>query len=243
MEVVKFGKLLAAAVAASLVVGCSSGGGGHHHSSNSDQSSASPKGSGGSGGSEAPVSAATAGKASDQTYVAPDGTSYTLAGIPGTSMSSGSGRTLSYGSNGANGYARYGAWCSTNHTTTEYFYTGTGATLPEQVPTTGTATYAGKAIQANTTDGTTISGGSTSASFNVDFGAKTIAGQTEKTLAIDTVSMKGTIKGAGFSGSASSGSQQGNFSGHFYGPEASELAGTAIFKDATHNLAFGAVKQ
>ncbi|SDN50718.1 Slam-dependent surface lipoprotein [Pseudomonas jinjuensis] len=243
MGFMDIGRLTAVGLAICLAMGCSSGGGGNHFRAQSDKPSGDESGDN-SGGVVVPASNATAGTASGQTYVTPTGATYTLVNVTGTSMSAGNDGTLTYGSNGSNGYARYGAWYSKAHTTTEYFYTGDNPTQANQVPSSGTATYAGRAVRANTTDGVSASSGSTPVSFNVDFAAKTINGVTEERAGFSSVSMKGNINGGGFSGSATSGTAKGTFAGHFYGADAAELAGMATFAaDAKQNMAFGAVKQ
>lgn len=156
-------------------------------------------------------------------------------------MSAGANGTIMYS---GKGYSRFGAWYSTSHTKTEYFYTGENATQANQVPTAGTASYAGKAIRTNTTNGSTLSGGSTDVGFKVDFGAKTISGETVARQNFDSVTMNGSISGGGFTGKANSGANSGDFKGSFYGASAEELAGIATFsKDATQNFAFGATKE
>ncbi len=261
MEFASSGRLMIASLAICLIIGCSSGGGGHHGgpSAGQENGASSPGGSdtgGGdkqnsNGGQEAtdnsatiPSSNATAGTAAVQTYISPEGTTYTLAGIAGTSMKMGADGSLSYASNGENGYARFGSWYSKTHAKTEYFYTGDNPTRAEQVPVEGSATYIGRAIRNNTTDGSSTTGGSTGANFSVDFSAKTISGSTEDRAGFAAVNMNGNIKGGGFSGSAKSGTSVGSFAGHFYGADAAELAGMASFEsDATKNIAFGAVRQ
>lgn len=239
MDLIKAGQLTAIGFAICLAMGCSSGGG--HHSNNSSSDPA-PTGTDTSGGNTGvPASGATAGTASGQTYVTPTGATYTLPGTSGTAMTAGQDGNIMYS---GNGYSRFGTWYSSSHSTTEYFYTGDNATQAAQVPTQGTATYAGKAIRTVTSNGSLRSSGSTDVGFNVDFGAKTISGTTTARQGFDTVSMNGSISGGGFSGNATSGSASGDFKGHFYGAGAEELAGMATFaSDSSQNIAFGATKQ
>ncbi|MCS3434271.1 hypothetical protein M2387_004866 [Klebsiella sp. BIGb0407] len=80
------------------------------------------------------------------------------------------------------------------------------------------------------------------ATFNVDFGAKTIIGNiSARDDYGSAVAMQGKISNGGFSGDAQSGGQNGTFIGHFNGPAAEELGGIAQFNDPTKNTSFGAV--
>ncbi|MBO3275977.1 Slam-dependent surface lipoprotein [Pseudomonas schmalbachii] len=249
-KLVQGSKLAVLGFAICLAMGCSSGGG-HHFGGDVSKSDEPSKGTDNSSGSnptggtdKIAASGATAGTASAQTYVTPTGVTYTLPGVSGVMLVANANGTIDYGSNGANGYARYGTWYSTAHTTTEYFYTGENPTQGDQIPAAGTATYVGKAIRNNTPNGTPVSNGTASVSFNVDFAAKTINGATEERTGFNKVSMTGNLSGGGFNGNATSGAAKGTFTGHFYGADAAELAGMATFSgDATQNIAFGAVKQ
>lgn len=129
-------------------------------------------------------------------------------------------------------YIRY--WTSFETGQHDVFYTG-DATAVANVPTQGTATYVGNGLrESNRSDAT----------FNIDFGAKTINGNI---AASDTfgsaVTMQGNIANGGFSGNAQSGGQNGTFVGHFNGPAAQELGGLAQFADSSKNASFGATRQ
>ena len=75
------------------------------------------------------------------------------------------------------------------------------------------------------------------ASFNVNFGNRTISGRlTPNNTAI--VLDNGIISGNSFSGTANSGAK---FSGHFYGGHADEMGGT-YYKQGEYTGAFGTRK-
>ncbi|WP_409040398.1 transferrin-binding protein-like solute binding protein [Klebsiella sp. BIGb0407] len=105
--------------------------------------------------------------------------------------------------------------------------------MAANVPTQGTATYIGSSMRESTRS---------DATFNVDFGAKTIIGNiSARDDYGSAVAMQGKISNGGFSGDAQSGGQNGTFIGHFNGPAAEELGGIAQFNDPTKNTSFGAV--
>lgn len=110
------------------------------------------------------------------------------------------------------------------------FYQGY-QTLPKDMPTTGTAKYTGQAFHI-CMDCNDIS----KASFDVDFGKKTVAGVIEHEKG--KVNLGATISGSSFSGVANG--VQTN--GAFYGVDASELSG--IYKETGGKFAgaFGATK-
>ena len=112
------------------------------------------------------------------------------------------------------------------------------------VPTSGTARYAGSSVFSSSA----ISYTTQPANFDVDFGAKTVHGRIHSGLGMPNAVMEfgGTINGASFSGTKDALNMQGNF----YGPNAAEMGGT--FKgvyaipggDLLHvNGSFGAKRQ
>lgn len=135
---------------------------------------------------------------------------------------------------GATAHSRFGVgWQDfANKTDADtVFYQGY-QTLPKDVPTTGTAKYAGQALHTceNCKDM------SAKASFDVDFGKKTVAGVIEH--ATGKVNLGATISGSSFSGVANG--VQTN--GAFYGVDASELSGIYKERDNKFGGAFGATK-
>ena len=193
--------------------------------------------------SQAPASLATGGTLSGYTYTTPQGFAYTMRG---TGISAGyvqtqrlvrtDGTPVSATSwcCGRMSYTTFGTWTSFETGQHDVFYTG-DATAVANVPTQGTATYVGNGLrESNRSDAT----------FNIDFGAKTINGNI---AASDTfgsaVTMQGNIANGGFSGNAQSGGQNGTFVGHFNGPAAQELGGLAQFADSSKNASFGATRQ
>ena len=149
-------------------------------------------------------------------------------------------------------YSRFGAyalrqvptWSTDWSSITDIFSIG-DITPISGMPTTGTATYKGFAVSGKTSGNV-----SSAMTFNVDFGAHTISGQTNALVADfgREVSLSaGTISGNTFSGIARSNAHDGivfngSYSGRFYGPAAQELGGTAEFNNPTQGFAFGGQK-
>ncbi|MDY0195303.1 MAG: hypothetical protein RBR33_04475 [Sulfurovaceae bacterium] len=119
-------------------------------------------------------------------------------------------------------YSRFGAIApSDDLSQAEVFYMGTKTT---SMPATGSATYEGLVVEHDMSN--------TSASFNVDFGAKTIVGS-----AGDKSFTNGVITGADFAGDVSG---SGQFQGSFFGNDAAELGGTGTSDG--NAFSFGAKK-
>jgi len=119
-------------------------------------------------------------------------------------------------------YSRFGAIApSDDLSQAEVFYMGTKTT---SMPATGSATYEGLVVEHDMSN--------TSASFNVDFGAKTIVGS-----AGDKSFTNGVITGADFAGDVSG---NGQFQGSFFGNDAAELGGTGTSDG--NAFSFGAKK-
>lgn len=254
METIKPALLLSVCI----LTACGGGGGGGGGSDSAPPATTSPVqtdngNSGNSGGNNsgttpeapatAPVSLTTGGTISGYTYTTPQGLEYTMRGtgisaglvqsqglvrVDGTRVS-----TTAWCC-GRMSYTTFGTWTSFETGQHDVFYTG-DATLAANVPTQGTATYVGNGLRESTRS---------DATFNIDFGAKTINGNI---AAGDTfgsaVAMQGTLANGGFTGTAQSGDQNGTFSGHFNGPAAEELGGLAQFADSTKNASFGATRQ
>lgn len=134
---------------------------------------------------------------------------------------------------GATAHSRFGViWQDfpNNSDADTVFYQGY-QTLPKDMPTTGTAKYIGQAfhICKDCND-------ASKASFDVDFGKKTVAGVIEHEKG--KVNLGATISGSSFSGVANG--VQTN--GAFYGKNASELSGIYKETDGKFAGAFGATK-
>lgn len=134
---------------------------------------------------------------------------------------------------GTTAHSRFGiAWQDLPDKTDadKVFYQGY-QTLPKDMPTTGTAKYAGLAVH-DCKD----CNGKAKASFDVDFGKKTVVGVIDHKA--QKVNLSATISGSSFSGVANG--VQTN--GAFYGVDASELSG--IYKETGGKFvgAFGATK-
>ena len=113
------------------------------------------------------------------------------------------------------------------------------------VPTSGTARYAGSSVFSSSA----ISYTTEPANFDVDFGAKTVHGRIHSGLDMPNAVMEfgGTINGSSFSSTKDT---LLHMQGNFYGPNAAEMGGTfkGIYEipggDLLHvNGAFGAKKQ
>ncbi|UNU72926.1 transferrin-binding protein-like solute binding protein [Moraxella nasovis] len=107
-----------------------------------------------------------------------------------------------------------------------YFYQGQRTT---NMPTTGIATYKGRAVVGNGSDGTS--------NFTVNFADKTLAGViTDKSLTGGSLALSANIKGNTFAGNKNGVQTEGAF----FGDNAAELAGIYQGKGAIG--AFGAKK-
>jgi hypothetical protein len=166
-------------------------------------------------------------------------------------------------------YSTYGTWTKSvaNASFSRFGAFAVGVPSTEaQVPTKGTATFSGSATGLVSVDaaGSDYSFSGT-ATLNADFSAKTITGGitsiTTKTLGSvvttgtmnDITLSSGTISGTGFSGTATAGTTAGTlnitgatgtFSGSFYGPSATEAAGSfALTRDGLNIVgAFGTAR-
>lgn len=141
-------------------------------------------------------------------------------------------------------YTRFGLQMD-NTDSLQYRAFAIGSLTPvADVPTSGTARYAGSSVFSSSSIAYTTQ----PANFDVDFGAKTVHGRIHSGLGMPNAVMEfgGTINGASFSGTKDALNMQGNF----YGPNAAEMGGT--FKgvyaipggDLLHvNGSFGAKRQ
>lgn len=115
-------------------------------------------------------------------------------------------------------YSRFGGVSTpADLTKSELYYIGTKTA---SMPTTGTATYSGKIIDNKLAN--------SAATFNVDYGAKTINSTS--------LSLNGNITGSDFAGTVTG----GTFNGSFFGPKAEELAGVGTTNGS--GFSFGAKK-
>jgi hypothetical protein len=115
-------------------------------------------------------------------------------------------------------YSRFGGISTaTDLTKSELYYIGAKTA---SMPTTGTATYSGQIVDNNLAN--------SAATFNVNYGAKTI---TSSSLALN-----GTITGSDFAGTVTG----GTFNGSFFGPKAEELGGVGTTNGS--GFSFGAKK-
>lgn len=213
-----------------MLAACGGGGGGGSDSAPPETTTPVQTDSGNTGStpvapSSAPESYTTGGTISGYTYTTPQGFEYTMrnAGITVSYVQTqrlvradGTAVSATSWCCGRMSYTTFGTWTRFETGQHDVFYTG-DATLAANVPTQGTATYVGNGLrESNLSDAT----------FNIDFGAKTINGNI---AASDTfgseVTMQGNIANGGFTGNAQSGGQNGIFVGHFNGPAAEELGG------------------
>lgn len=115
------------------------------------------------------------------------------------------------------------------------YYSGSNPTT--NMPTTGTATYSVKGINNYVAHNSTLLTGTLTA----DFGNNDLTGTISKTGL--SITIDAAISGNSFSGTATSGSANGQAKGAFYGNNASALAGIATFgTNDTKNTAFGGTK-
>lgn len=139
----------------------------------------------------------------------------------GVATVSANGQKIAYGGT-TYSYSRFGGIASTSDlTASQLYYVGTKT---ETMPMVGSATYTGKVV-----DNTLAN---SSATFNVDYGTKTISGSTSA-----LTFSNGTITGSDFSGTVSG---NGQFNGSFFGPDAAELGGVGTTNGTA--FAFGAKK-
>ena len=139
-------------------------------------------------------------------------------------------------------YSRFGVVASFDgftpgdtYTDGEVFYVGQKTS---SMPITGAAIYSGylTTLQGEDFYDATVT-------FNVDYGDKTISGNT-----LGVISMtfdEGIINGSDFSGTVLSGTEiAGEYHGSFFGPNAEELGGVGTFDDegGTFGYSFGAKK-
>lgn len=134
-----------------------------------------------------------------------------------------------------NGYdnSRFGT-VKTGNQNPRLFYQG-NQTTNESVPTSGKATYNGKAVVVNGAQVDT----SATAKFNVDFAKKNLTGAVTRTGKSD-ININANITGSAFSSATGATVKT---QGAFFGNQAQELAG--VFEDTKTNTtgAFGAKKQ
>ena len=144
-------------------------------------------------------------------------------------------------------YTRFGLQMdNTNSSPMQYRAFAIGSLTPvADVPTSGTARYAGSSVFSSSA----ISYTTQPANFDVDFGAKTVHGRIHSGLDMPNAVMEfgGTINGSSFSSTKDT---LLHMQGNFYGPNAAEMGGTfkGIYEipggDLLHvNGAFGAKKQ
>lgn len=130
----------------------------------------------------------------------------------------------------------FGEWSATGAETdathTAYY---AGKDVTAVMPVAGQATYAVKGINQYSTDGLM------EGSLTADFGQSTLTGNmknTQSTLTIDA-----DITGSAFKGDATMNGTVGDTQGHFFGNNASALAGIATFDDHAKDTAFGGSRQ
>ena len=144
-------------------------------------------------------------------------------------------------------YTRFGLQMdSTGSSPMQYRAFAIGSLTPvADVPTSGTARYAGSSVFSSSE----ISYTTQPANFDVDFGAKTVHGRIHSGVDKPNAVMEfdGTINGSSFSSTKDTLLQM---QGNFYGPNAAEMGGTfkGIYEipggDLLHvNGAFGAKRQ
>ncbi|MBE8597602.1 Slam-dependent surface lipoprotein [Xenorhabdus sp. BG5] len=138
----------------------------------------------------------------------------------------------------ANADVYFGEWSQTGQagdSTHTVYYAGKDITT--NIPTDGTATYTVTGINQYSGDN------ALAGTFTADFGEKTLVGSMENTaMTIDISANIGAD--AKFNGIAITDDLVGSTSGHFFGDNASSLAGYAKFADDdTKDTAFGGSKQ
>ncbi len=144
-------------------------------------------------------------------------------------------------------YTRFGLQMdNTDYSPMQYRAFAIGSLTPvADVPTSGTARYAGSSVFSSSA----ISYTTQPANFDVDFGAKTVHGRIHSGLGMPNAVMEfgGTINGSSFSSTKDT---LLHMQGNFYGPNAAEMGGTfkGVYEipggDVLHvNGAFGAKRQ
>ena len=120
-------------------------------------------------------------------------------------------------------YTRFGLQMdNTDYSPMQYRAFSIGSLTPvADVPTSGTARYAGSSVFSSSE----ISYTTQPANFDVDFGAKTVHGRIHSGLDMPNAVMEfdGTINGSSFSSTKDTLLQM---QGNFYGPNAAEMGGT-----------------
>ncbi|WP_387490710.1 Slam-dependent surface lipoprotein [Photorhabdus sp. RM96S] len=137
----------------------------------------------------------------------------------------------------ANADVYFGEWSQTGKvtdTTHTAYYSGKDVTT--NLPTGGIATYTVKGV--NQYSGSNALHGT----FTADFGQKRLTGSIANSAL--TVGINSVIKADGsFTGRATAGNLVGTNNGHFFGDNASSLAGVAKFNaDHSKDTAFGGIK-
>ncbi|WP_350306385.1 Slam-dependent surface lipoprotein [Photorhabdus viridis] len=168
-------------------------------------------------------------------YVAADANGVHKISMPGSGTHGGMG-VFNF-SKVANADVYFGEWSQTgqvNDTTHTAYYSGKDVTA--NLPTGGIATYTVKGINqysgSNALQGT----------FTADFGQKKLSGSIANSVL--TVGINSRIRADGsFAGTATAGNVVGTNNGHFFGDNASSLAGVAKFNsDHSKDTAFGGTK-
>ncbi|AKH64275.1 MULTISPECIES: Slam-dependent surface lipoprotein [Photorhabdus] len=168
-------------------------------------------------------------------YAAADANGIHKISMPGSSTHSGMG-VFNF-TKVANADVYFGEWSQTGQvhdTTHTAYYSGKDVTT--NLPTGGIATYTVKGINqysgSNALQGT----------FTADFGQKRLSGSIANSVL--TVGINSRIKADGsFAGRATAGNVVGTNNGHFFGDNASSLAGVAKFdSDHSKDTAFGGTK-
>lgn len=156
----------------------------------------------------------------------------------GNWLEAGSNSSTVYSCCGKYSNVRFGAYEGWPNENTYFFYKGTPTM---NMPTAGVATYTGDSIISASDDkfeqlDDYVKG---TASFNADFGAKTLTGELNHN-GFQAINIKANIAGNSFTGKASSTdfSDTAEVEGKFYGTDAKELGG--IFDNgSTWGGAFG----
>ncbi|WP_237386011.1 Slam-dependent surface lipoprotein [Xenorhabdus sp. Sc-CR9] len=157
-----------------------------------------------------------------------------MAGAPGSH----GGMGVFHFSKVANADVYFGEWSATGNasdpTHTVYY---AGKDITTNIPTDGTATYTVKGV--NQYSGNNALSGT----FTADFGDKTLIGSMANNMM--TINIDADIYAdAKFEGDANIGNLAGTTEGHFFGNDASSLAGHATFAgDHSKDTAFGGSKQ
>ncbi|MBS9422459.1 Slam-dependent surface lipoprotein [Photorhabdus caribbeanensis] len=168
-------------------------------------------------------------------YAAADANGIHKISMPGSGSHSGMG-VFNF-SKVANADVYFGEWSQTGKvtdTTHTAYYSGKDVTT--NLPTGGIATYTVKGV--NQYSGSNALHGT----FTADFGQKRLTGSIANSAL--TVGINSVIKADGsFTGRATAGNLVGTNNGHFFGDNASSLAGVAKFNaDHSKDTAFGGTK-